>query len=463
MSDFSTLNTAATGLYAHQRRIEVIGENIANMETPGYHRQTTHLSALDTYQPGLFAGAERRHGGVTAEVNRRWDELLDTNAKRERGRSASLETQASELGAVEAELGTLGEGLAARFQELWNSFDDVANSPDDLAVRSVVLGNAEAVAAGLRRQGETLDGRRISTIENIRDAVGHANQLSARIAELDQTIAATNAAGGVPSGALDERDRLASELIGLTGSEISYNELGQVRLALDGFNLVGDGQAGTLSVDEVADPTLAPLGYDRVVVHSPAGRTLTMTAGSVHGSLQMANVVLPDLVTGLDAVAANTVATVNGLHQAGTGLDGTTGSSLFDPAGVRAVDVAVSVDVAGRPERIAASDGSGVLDNTVARAIAELGTDPNGPSNLHARFVADLGSQVSTLVGRADVARLASEHAEAARQSAVGVNLDEELADLVSAQRAYEASARMISAVDQMLDTLINRTGIVGR
>ncbi|MGI9615198.1 MAG: flagellar hook-associated protein FlgK [Acidimicrobiales bacterium] len=463
MSDFSALNTATTGLHAHQKRINVIGENIANMETPGYHRQTTMLTAIDTQRPGLFSGNERQHGGVTAEVNRRWDELLDTNAKRERGRSASLETQATELGAVEAELGSLGEGLATRFQELWNSFDDIANTPDDLAVRNVVLGNAEAVASGLRHQGATLDGRREATIVQVNESIRQANQLSIRIAELDQTIVAGQAIGTGPHGAMDERDRLASELISLTGGEISYNELGQVRIAVDGFNLVGEGQPGVISVDETADPSLAPLGYDRVIVQSPTGRELSLTAGSVHGYLQVANVMLPEQVAGLNNVAATTVSTVNGLHQTGFGLDGTTGSSLFDPTGVRAVDVAVSIDVAGRPERIAASDGSATLDNSVALAIAELGTDPNGPSNVHARFVADLGSRVDTLNGRADVARLASEHAEGARQSAVGVNLDEELADLVSAQRAYEASARMISAVDQMLDTLINRTGIVGR
>ena len=463
MSDFSALNTAATGLHAHQKRIEVIGENIANMETEGYHRQTTTLTAIDTFRAGVFSGNERRHGGVTAEVSRRWDQLLDTNAKRERGRSASLEAQATELTAVEAELGTLGEGLATRLQELWNSFDDVANNPDDLAVRNVVLGNAEAVASDLRRQGATLDGRRGMTIERIHDAVHRANELSVRVAELDLAIVSSSATGSSPNGAIDERDRLASELIGLTGGEISYNELGQVRISVDGFNLVGEGQAGLLTVDEVADAALAPLGYQRVAILAPSGRELSLRSGSAHGTLQVANGLLPDQIRALDNVAANTVAIVNGLHQAGAGLDGVTGRSLFDPAAVRAVDVTVAADVAGQPDRIAASDGSAVLDNSVALAIAELGTDPNGPSAIHASFVAELGSRVDTLNGRADVARLASEHAEGARQSAVGVNLDEELADLVSAQRAYEASARMISAVDEMLDTLINRTGIVGR
>ncbi len=463
MSDFAALNTATTGLHAHQKRIEVIGENIANMETEGYHRQTTILSPIETYRAGLFSGTERQHGGVTAEVTRRWDQLLDTNAKRERGRSASLEVQAADLAAVEAELGTLGEGLATQLQDLWNSFDDVANNPDDLAVRNVVLGKAEAVAAGLRRQGATLDDRRAMTIDRLHGLVHRVNELSAQIAELDETIVAGTATGTAPNGAIDERDRLASELIGLTGAEITYDELSQVRISIDGYNLVGDGRPGVLSVDDVSDPALTPLGYERAVLRAPSGRELSLRAGRVHGTLHVANVLLPEQVVALDNVAASTVSIVNGLHQPGAGLDGVTGRNLFDPTVTRAVDMAVSADVVGQPERIAASDGSGVLDNTVARAIADLGTDPNSPSAIHASFVAELGGLVNTFNSRADIARLASDHAEDARQSAVGVNLDEELADLVSAQRAYEASARMITAVDELLDTLINRTGIVGR
>ena len=152
MSDFSALNTATTGLHAHQKRINVIGENIANMETPGYHRQTTMLTAIDTQRPGLFSGNERQHGGVTAEVNRRWDELLDTNAKA----GARPIGQPRDPGDRARGHRSRDSAHSARvsppdFQELWNSFDDVANTPDDLAVRNVVLGNAEAVASGLRQ------------------------------------------------------------------------------------------------------------------------------------------------------------------------------------------------------------------------------------------------------------------------------------------------------------------------
>lgn len=463
MSDFSALNTAVTGLHAHRKRMDVIGENIANLETPGYHRQSTHLSPIDTHQPGFFSGPSGRHAGVTAEVRRNWDQLLDNNAKRELGRSTSLETQAAALAGLEADLGPVGEGLAASLQELWNSFDDVANDPDQTGVRNVVLGNAQAVASALNGQAELLLSRRASMTEQVETRVGQVNDLSIRVAELDQTVMASAAAGNPANGALDERDRLVSQLSGLVGGLVSYDDRGRIRISIDGHNLVSEGQAGTIEVAMTPDPTLADLGHDRLSVVTTGGRELQLSGGSVQGAQHALNDLLVIEERALNEVAASTVNVVNGLHQAGTGLDGGTGYSLFDPAGLSADSVAVSADVAGQPERVAASDGSTLLDNSVARALADLGEDPGGPSGIHANAIANLGSRVDTLNGRADAAGLASDHAEGTRQSAVGVSLDEELADLVSAQRAYEASSRMISAVDQMLDVLINRTGIVGR
>ncbi|MDH3679558.1 MAG: flagellar hook-associated protein FlgK [Acidimicrobiia bacterium] len=463
MSDFSALNTAFTGLQAHRKRIDVIGENIANAETPGYHRQVAHLNAIDTYRPGVFAGRRDRHSGVTAEVRRRWDELLDTNAKQERSRSASFEIQATALSSLEADLGPVGEGLSARLQELWNSFDDVANNPDDLGVRNVVIGNADAVASALRAGSQTIDGTRTGALERLEAKVTRINELSARIAELDHTVVTGGATGHATTGVRDERDRLTAELAELIGGQISYNQNGQLRYSVDGHNLVSDGIPGTVSVAMTPDTALAALGYQRVSIVATSGRTLRLTGGAVHGGLQIVNELIPAQLTALNNVAAATVNTVNALHQAGAGLDGGTGRSLFDTSGVAAVDVAVSTDVVGQPEKLAASDGSALLDNSVARAIADLAEDTAGPSGTHAQFVADLGIEVDKLNGRADASRLASDHAEEARQSAVGVSLDEELADLVSAQRAYEASSRMISAVDEMLDVLINRTGLVGR
>ena len=464
MSNFSGLSTSITGLFAHRQRIDTISENVANVDTPGYVRQRADLTSIDSRYPGLFSGAGGNNGGVSADVTRQWDELLDSAAKQALSRSSGLETQAQILDGIESELGSLESGnLAGKLQQLWNSFDDLANDPADLAVRNVVLGNVENVASELRAQAGGLDQLRDREVQRLTTGVDRVNELASTIAELDLGIAAGTASGSPPSGLIDQRDRLVTELTSLVSATVGYDADGQVRLSVDGHLLVGQGQARTIELATVPDPSLTPLGYDRLVVTSGNGRELNLTSGSLSGGLVGVNELVPQYRRALDDLAGSIVTSANTLHQAGTALDGSTGLSLFDPSALTATQIRISADIAGQPAKVAASDGSGTLDNSVARALASLGADPTGPSTEHAKMIADLGSQLATLQSRSEAASLSFDRAEGKRQSASGVNLDEELADLITAQRAYEASARMISAIDEMLDTLINRTGLVGR
>ena len=464
MSGFSGLSTAVTGLNAHRKRIDIISQNIANVETPGYHRQVADLESISSGRSGLFSGPAGSHGGVEASVSRRWDQILDTNAKNERSRTSSLEAQAAAMTSLESNIGSFSSGgLSGRLQELFNGFDDLANNPSDLAVRNVVLGNADAVASVINLEAATIDNAHQGAVERVTAFVDQLNSLAAGIAELDRNITAGVASGDDPNGLIDSRDRMATELAGLTDLNVGYEMDGQIRLSLNGHNLVSDGQFRPVKIAVTADPALASLGYQRYEIQSDSGRTLDLRGGAIHGTLITANDLVPEQRRALDDVANSIALSVNVLHAAGTALDGTTGNNVFDPASTTAHTFALSADVAGQPLKLAASDGSGALNNSVASAIADLGTDPTGPAAEHAELLAGLGNRVRLLNNSAETAALASGRADQVLQSEVGVSLDEELADLVSAQRAYEASARMISAIDGMLDTLINRTGLVGR
>ena len=192
MTNFAGLNTSITGLNAHRKRIDIISENIANVETPGYHRQVAELESLRSGRSGLFTGPAGQHSGVEVEITRRWDQILDSNAKRERSRSASLETQSAAMATLEADIGSLsGEGLAGKLQALFNGFDDLANDPSDLAVRNVVLGNGEAVASTLNLESASIDNAYQSATERLEVYAGQVNSLAERIAQLDTDIETT--------------------------------------------------------------------------------------------------------------------------------------------------------------------------------------------------------------------------------------------------------------------------------
>jgi flagellar hook-associated protein 1 FlgK len=157
---------------------------------------------------------------------------------------------------------------------------------------------------------------------------------------------------------------------------------------------------------------------------------------------------------------------VNTIHQTGQGLDtvNDVGLDFWDPTGVTAETIKVSTDVAGQPSRIAgATAGAGALDVSVAQQIAALTSALGGPKDVYQSMIGRLAVDTQAIGRRAEIQLEVAEQSDDARLSVSGVNLDEELTALITTQRAYEASARLMTTVDQTLDTLINRTGLVGR
>ena len=137
---------------------------------------------------------------------------------------------------------------------------------------------------------------------------------------------------------------------------------------------------------------------------------------------------------------------------------------FFDPTGTRASTIAISAAVAGQPSRIAAAAlGGGPLDASVAQQLAALATSSTGADAAYQSLIGRLAVEAQSADRRDRVQELVVRQVDDARISVSGVNLDEELTAMVQEQRAYEAAARMLTTVDEMLDVLINRTGLVGR
>jgi flagellar hook-associated protein 1 FlgK len=179
----------------------------------------------------------------------------------------------------------------------------------------------------------------------------------------------------------------------------------------------------------------------------------------------MSNVV-PQTLADLDAVASSLVTSVNALHVTGHGLDPIADVNLnfFEPTGTTAATLALSVDVAGQPSRIAlAGPTEGDLGGALGHQIAALADSTSGPDTVFRNLVGRLGVETRTATSRATIQDRISRQVQEERQTMTGVNLDEEMTSLVATQRAYEAAARMLTAADEMLDQLINRTGMVGR
>lgn len=462
MSSFGSLNIAYSGLNAHQKRIDVIGENIANVNTRGYNRQRVELTPVDTLARGLIAGVARMSGGVEVnDIARLRNKTLSDHARNQDATAAARTKSAETLQQLEQIVGGLNPGgLHDQMSALFNSFDDLAASPEDPAMRQVVLQRADAVAQGFTRTVVAIDQLRDRSFASATDVLRQINSYAEQIATIDSEILGASAVDADPNTLLDRRDLLVADLANLAAVDVVEFENDQVAVSIDGHLLVSNGKANPVLIESKIDAGLAPLGYDRVVLSDPAGRELNVRGGQLYADLNALNQVTPDGKRDLEQVAAELANQVNAIHQNGAGLDGSTGLNMFEvwPGGLR-----LSADVAGQPDKVAAAGlGAGQFDNLNAREMAQLGDIADGPLTKFVESVGSLAVKVSSANGSADAANAASAQASSLALAAGGVSLDEELTDLITAQRSYEASARLLTAMDEMLQILIN-TGRVGR
>lgn len=467
MSNFGGLSTAVSGLGAHQRRIEVISENIANVNTPGYKRRVAQLAPLGHAEiNGVFAGRGATGTGVEVKsIHRLGDTQLEQNARDHAGVAAGLNATVDALRRVEEAVGGLTPGgIGDQLTGLWNSFDDLGNAPDDPAMREVVLQKADNVSASFNRGADNLFKLRETEAGAFADRVADVNRLTEQIAEIDGQALAGNGDRSQVNGLLDTRDRLVGELAAIAPIDVATHQDGQLTITIDGYFVVSNSASRSLAVQQVEDPALTPLGLTRTAVVGESGRELRLASGELSGRQSTINDVIPDQIHQLDDIAAELVNQVNTLHSAGVAGDGSTGHDLFDLGPKGAFTLSVSADVAGQPERLAAGGpGQGPLDDTTARTLAGLGEAAGGPRAGFDQMVTRLAGKVAAASTRAEASSSSAAVAANIAEGASGVSLDEELTDLITAQRAYEASARLITTIDQMLETLISRTGIVGR
>jgi flagellar hook-associated protein 1 len=465
MGNFSGLQVAFTGLNAHHKRIDVISENIANVNTEGYHRQRVELRSLDHASVGLFSGRVGAGGGVDYnQVSRLRNQILSLHARDQASAAATRGHQAEVLERIEDIIGGLEPGgLHDKLNALFNSFDDLANSPEDQAIREVVLQQADNVAQAFSRTTASIDQLRSLEHAGLVDTVRTVNALAEEIAAHDVALLSSVNSDAQPNALLDQRDLKVTQLARLVNAEVVELPNGQVSISVDGQLVVSTGKATALTVAVQSDAALAPLGYDKVSVVATTGRELRITQGQIGASLDALANGIPNERRAIDAVISDLANQVNTLHRTGTGFDGSTGLDLFTVGPGTGV-LQLSADVAGQPHKLAAAGpGAGVLDDANARALAQLGESLTGPVTVFSNAVGVLAAKVASATSVADAAAAASEQATALAQAAGGVSLDQELTDLITAQRAYEASARMITAIDEMLQTLILSTGHVGR
>ena len=451
---FGLLSIGAGALLSQQRAISVTGNNIANVNTPGYSRQRLNMETnLPVDSPVGLVG----FGVQTTTVERVYDRFLGVQVNNESANLGRWEAQKGSLERVEVVFDESGGyGLNQALSDFWNSWQDLSMNPSGTVERSVVAAKSQALADTIRQKYADLEQSQADIDAAVRSGIEDINRLTAEIADLNRKIASTESGGTVMANDYRDRRDLAlkqlSEIIGINSFEDSD---GQVVVS------VGSGRTLVESGNNYALTPTDPPGH--VGIEWP-GTALPITSeissGKMAGWLQTRDTKIAGYMSSLDDLAQTLSTEVNAQHAAGYGLIGSHGDDLFSGSG--AVDMAVNSVILNDYNRIAAASAAGAVpgDARNAAAIAALRTDLTMNGGTFDDAANDLVSQVGHDVQEAKTYQ--SHQADMLayldnyRESISGVNLDEEMVNLVKYQAAYNAAAKMITMGDDMLSTLMN-------
>lgn len=468
MSTFSGLNTAASALSAARRGMDLVGQNIANENTPGYTRQRLNLSAVPPLSHvGRFSAGAVPGNGVSVDgIARLGDALLDARVRDSLAASGYWSTRAVIATTAEAALAEPTEnGLAARLGQFWAGWQDVANAPDSGAASSVILESATQLAAHLADGYRSVAQQWNQVRAGAESAVTQINASADQIAALNREIRDATAAGRNINELIDQRALIAQNVARLSGATARLEEDGSMTLRIGGNALVSGADArhlalsGPTSLESTQRMTVTWISAPDLPVDITDGELagrLSALAGAAEGGT------LAQLAAQYNAVATALAESVNAQHRAGVTAAGDPGGDFFGLAGTG--PAALGLSVVARADQLAlAEPGKGAWDTGNADAISQIAARVDSPDRLWAHAVSAFGVATAADIQRARLAESAAVTATSAQLSVSAVDGDEETLDLLTYQTAYQAAARVITAVDEALDVLINRMGVVGR
>jgi len=448
MSLLNSLGMATAALDAQRRGLEVTGRNMANLNTPGYARRTVSIVSGEA------------EGFTAARVGSTRDAVLDTRYRRELQSAVKDGVIADELRAVEGRVQSSGTSIDMRMNAFFDAWSMLASQPSSATSRQGVVAEGRLLASAFVDTQTSFDDARRGIDLRIRTGVEALNALAGELALVNESVLTRT---GDPDDLADRQAQILEQM----------SQLADVRVVTqaDGSRDVTTATGVSLVAGDTSTAILASSGgVDGLAQLTLSGVDVTgdITGGQLGGWLSVRDSQLPDYLAQLDALASSVITTVNAAHEAGTTMAGAAGRPFFSlAAGVSSTAAALQVnpDVVDDPSLVAASATGTVGDNGTAKAIADLRTAAptggGGATLLEAwsALVFAVGNDTRSAEAQKDTRDTVMTQLAHLRDQAVGVSLDDEAAALMRYQRAFEANAQYVTAINDTLMTLMTLVG----
>lgn len=487
MGTFFGLNIARLGMHAQHKALEVAAHNIANANTPGFSRQ---VSQMVTNPPLSFPGGEGMLGSgvVVDEISRVRDEFLDLQIRQEKQTLGRWEVRQDVLNMVERIFMEPSEtGFSTVMGRFFDSWQEVSLSPEASSVRAALVQNASSLVNSIKHTHEQLKIIRDDIDTQVELKIKEVNTLATQISDLNVQVVKLVAMDDTPADLMDRRDLLLDQLAGLIGFTSLQTESGSVNVFVGGRELVRESQSFNLTTlpgeEEGGWTGAAKVAWER------DSQVVSINNGVIAGLRSTRDENLRSQMEDFETMAWGIINTVNKVHQGGMDLYGVEGVDFFlgdhletlhvNPALVNDLGK-IAAAVLPDPREPKPGDGRNALEIAQLRhamIVVDLEDGSGTPLPLDQRIRLPVGGEEGTTTFesyyRDSIARLGVDAQESARMaenqghllelmqrrrdSYSGVAIDDEVAAMIQYQLVFQASARVITTLDEMFDTLINR------
>ena len=352
-------------------------------------------------------------------------------------------------------------GMREAMDLFWQSLQGLSQHPEVLSYRAVVRQRAMVLAAAFQDARRQLLVLRADVNLGAGVKVEEINAIAQQIASLNSQIGKIIAVGAVPKDLFDKRDLLLEQLAEIVNISVTERHQGMISVNVGGALLVEGTTAFAMTARPKADnPELIEIVWER------KQRPVMIETGILRGMLDFRDGDIPAYVAKLDHLAAVLIDSINEVHKQGVDLLGHQGQNFFLGSDAATITVDPLLEDLNR---IAASRTGEKGDGSNARAMAELKHEllfndgTANPGEFFGALIAALGVDTQQSQVRARNQEILVAHLQDRQEMVAGVSLDEEMTNLIRFQHAYNAAARVITAMDEAVDTIINRMGLVGR
>jgi flagellar hook-associated protein 1 FlgK len=480
-SSFRGLSIGISAVFANQRALDVTGHNISNVNTPGYTRQMISNSSAYYQKLGQSGNGKIMqigYGVDVQEIKQYRDEFLDKKYKKESTELGYWESRFSSIEELETVFSDNSEeGLQAVMNNFWNSWEQLSKPTGGLVARAMVKENAIAFVETVKSMDQLLVNFRKSKDTEIIENVDRVNEIAKNIAGLNLDISKIESHGVVASDLKDERNYLIDELC--KKAKVQVTEGSTVNISLEGRMLVeGSRYEQIETIPDTGNSGFVQLAW------KGDNQKLELSRGSIMALFESRDEVVSGYREKLNEFVKGIATEVNAIHIAGYGVKDTTPRNFF----VNAIDLTgnnIDLDtIAFNPQLndfdniASAEEANNYEDNRVALKIADLryndyfSDDNYETSSANRKFnfdefyrnlISDLGNKGQEASTAIDAQKLLVDQIEYRRQAISAVSMDEEMSNLIRYEHSYNAAARIVNVMDEMLDTILHKIGLVGR